>query len=309
MHEFVVPDDLDHVDSKGRPTTLCSQDGVIAAYQAQRSGDRIHALVRMTTLAFVRRGEKRLHGIGSTASAHRGEVVLMLPGLQIMSELIADSGAYQSTLVCFSDVFLRSIRKSHADWFRQERPTRSARDEGFQAFAPSPFLADLLTHLPRGLRHIESADIVLPKLSEICIGLRASEGRGLFSEAIRRAAHEGDERLRRVVDTHRLDAISVDELAVLAARSTSSFKRDFKRIYSDTPGRWLRMTRLNNARTLLAGGYTSVTEVGIRSGFSDTSAFIRAFRRRFGETPKQFQLSQRACVSANTMTSRTHKMT
>ena len=56
----------------------------------------------------------------------------------------------------------------------------------------------------------------------------------------------------------------------------------------------LRRARLENARAVLSSSDRSVTEVGQTSGFNDLSAFIRAFRSAYGETPKQFQLRSQA---------------
>ena len=60
--------------------------------------------------------------------------------------------------------------------------------------------------------------------------------------------------------------------------------RQFKRIVGMTPGDYIRRKRLENARELIRQGY-SVQQAGYSSGFTDYSAFFRAFRQYFGISP------------------------
>ena len=94
-----------------------------------------------------------------------------------------------------------------------------------------------------------------------------------------------------IADTMRRYAshgLTVADYAALARRSVSSFGRDFRRLYGQTPLQWLTAQRLDAAQTALAQG-SSVTEAGLVAGYSNVSHFIRAYKRRFGDTPKRAQ--------------------
>lgn len=54
---------------------------------------------------------------------------------------------------------------------------------------------------------------------------------------------------------------------------------------------WRRLVRMSAAHGLLASGL-SVTESGLRVGFSTTSAFVAAFRRETGKTPGETTLER-----------------
>ena len=45
-------------------------------------------------------------------------------------------------------------------------------------------------------------------------------------------------------------------------------------------------------RGLFCGGDLSVTEVGMECGFTDTSHFVKTFKKYKGVTPKQFRLKE-----------------
>ncbi|HVO01877.1 MAG TPA: AraC family transcriptional regulator [Candidatus Cybelea sp.] len=55
------------------------------------------------------------------------------------------------------------------------------------------------------------------------------------------------------------------------------------------PGQYLAALRLDRARDRLAGGAEPIAEIALAVGFSEQSAFTRAFRRRFGETPAGYR--------------------
>jgi AraC family transcriptional regulator len=68
-------------------------------------------------------------------------------------------------------------------------------------------------------------------------------------------------------------------LAQLARLSPHYFCRAFKQSFSLPPHRYHSMRRIEHAKMMLASSNTSVTEIGLRLGFSETSSFSTAFAR------------------------------
>jgi len=83
--------------------------------------------------------------------------------------------------------------------------------------------------------------------------------------------------------------LSLEEYARLCHRSLSSFKREFEKHYTASPGKWLLQKRLNYAAALLRGGPMSVTEIAFESGFEDVSHFSRVFKEQFGVSPAAYR--------------------
>ncbi len=269
-----IPDEL--------PSAVVTDIGTVAGYRVLRSSQSFRVLVRLTSLIFVRRGEKRLHVGDGTQRIGEDHVLLMLPGLQTMSEVTAGADGYQSTIVSFTDAFLAEMATRY---LKVENGSQETTGTVASAQA-TPYLREVLRGLPLSLEYAPGPRGLEPKLTELCMALWESPLRGTLAVAIERAMTSGDQRLRRVVDCHRFESLTVAQLAALSARSLSTFKRDFQRIYGEAPGAWLRRTRLERARMMLASTNMPVTRVATESGFADTSAFIRAFRRAFGTTPK-----------------------
>jgi len=75
--------------------------------------------------------------------------------------------------------------------------------------------------------------------------------------------------------------------------------RAFRQDVNLSPGDYQRQLRMERASDLLAHSSLPVHEVGLACGYSDNSAFVRAFRRVHGQTPLEMR---RAHVSATSIT-------
>ena len=90
-----------------------------------------------------------------------------------------------------------------------------------------------------------------------------------------------------VVEANIMNSLSLYQLAVMAGRSLSSFRRDFLAIYNMPPSQWIRQKRLEKARQLLSSTTMTVTDVCFTSGFENIAHFSRLFKSYFGYTPSQ----------------------
>jgi AraC-like DNA-binding protein len=83
--------------------------------------------------------------------------------------------------------------------------------------------------------------------------------------------------------------IANDDVARAADISTSQLHTLFQRWLGVTPGRYLGEIRLEHAKDRLVGSAEPIVEIALGVGFSEQSAFTRAFRRRFGESPAAYR--------------------
>jgi AraC family transcriptional regulator len=85
--------------------------------------------------------------------------------------------------------------------------------------------------------------------------------------------------------------ISLATLAELAQLSPFHFCRAFKQSFGMPPHRYHSHRRVERAKTLLARGTRSVTDIAIEIGFSETSSFTAAFHKITGLTPTSYRRS------------------
>ncbi|MEA3072655.1 MAG: AraC family transcriptional regulator [Alphaproteobacteria bacterium] len=101
-----------------------------------------------------------------------------------------------------------------------------------------------------------------------------------------------DRRLRRVlayVEEHLADDITVADLANVACLSIFHFTRTFAATMGVPPHRYISRRRLESAKTMIATGRASLSEIAFNCQFSSQSSFTRAFRRATGMTPNEYR--------------------
>ena len=85
------------------------------------------------------------------------------------------------------------------------------------------------------------------------------------------------------------EPLTPSSLAKLAKLPSTRFARIIKRIFSMTPNHLISKTRLTAAARMLRDSNQSVSEISLACGFSDHSAFTRAFRAATGTSPSDFR--------------------
>ena len=98
--------------------------------------------------------------------------------------------------------------------------------------------------------------------------------------------------IEQVMEEQFIYNLQLEEFARLCGKSLSTFKREFKKIYNSTPGKWLLKKRLDLASNLMLHSDLTVQEVCYDCGFESDSHFVRSFKSRFGKTPNQWRLSR-----------------
>lgn len=84
---------------------------------------------------------------------------------------------------------------------------------------------------------------------------------------------------------------SLQELADEIGLSLKKLKEGFKQIYGDSVFSFLFDYKMEVARKLLEAGNDNVNEVGHKVGYSTSSHFIAAFKKKYGTTPKKYVMS------------------
>ncbi len=83
--------------------------------------------------------------------------------------------------------------------------------------------------------------------------------------------------------------LTISALSSQVGMSESSLKRAFHDIHGVSIFTFFQTRRLEQARALLVRGDMNVTEVAFSVGYSNHSHFSRAFKRQYGESPRQCQ--------------------
>lgn len=91
-----------------------------------------------------------------------------------------------------------------------------------------------------------------------------------------------------IIISRMVEPPSLQELADEIRLSLKKLKEGFKQIYGDSVFSFLFDYKMEVARKLLETGDHNVNEVGLRVGYSTSSHFIAAFKKKYGTTPKKY---------------------
>jgi AraC-like DNA-binding protein len=83
--------------------------------------------------------------------------------------------------------------------------------------------------------------------------------------------------------------VSLERFSYLTGRSLTTFKRDFRKIFNQSPGRWLVEKRLKEAHFLMHKKGQNPSSVYLEVGFEDLSHFSFAYKKLFGQNPSQIK--------------------
>jgi len=98
-------------------------------------------------------------------------------------------------------------------------------------------------------------------------------------------------RAKDIIISKMAEPPSLQELADEVGLSLKKLKEGFKQIYGDTVFGFLVEHKMEFARKMLEAGDSNVNEVGLKVGYSTSSHFIAAFKKKYGTTPKKYLMS------------------
>ncbi|WP_320815962.1 AraC family transcriptional regulator [Flavobacterium sp.] len=96
---------------------------------------------------------------------------------------------------------------------------------------------------------------------------------------------------KEIVIANMAEPPGLQELADQVGLNLKKLKVGFKKIYGDSVYSFLFDYKMESARKLLESGSYNVNEVGLQIGYSTSSHFIAAFKKKYGTTPKKYLLS------------------
>lgn len=154
----------------------------------------------------------------------------------------------------------------------QSCPVGDLFKKGYEAITAEPGRADSKTAL---ILHeiFQAVSEVLEK--RLCTDKHSQEGR----------------RLKKYLDVHFSDELSLDALSKIVSRSVSQTIRIFKKDWGVTPYEYLLEKRMEKARLLLRHTVKPVKQIAFELNFSDEYYFSALFKKKNGVSPSQYRIS------------------
>ena len=136
-------------------------------------------------------------------------------------------------------------------------------------------------------------EILILKLKEIILLLTQTKNAPVIQQILSQLFSPAAFTFKQTIEDNVFTHLSSEELARLTNLSTSTFKREFKRIYNDTPSKYFRNKRLEKAAELLLISDERITDISFNCGFSNLAHFSKCFNERFNRSPSDFRLNKK----------------
>ena len=138
--------------------------------------------------------------------------------------------------------------------------------------------------------------IVELKFREMLLNICASNKNQKVRDLLFTLSQKRHGSIEQIMEEQFLYNLKLEDFARLCGKSLSTFKREFKKIYQTTPGKWLLVRRLQQASLQLIESTDPVQQIGYDCGFETDSHFIRSFKSKYGLTPKKWRMAKQTAV-------------
>lgn len=135
-------------------------------------------------------------------------------------------------------------------------------------------------------------EILILKLKEIIVLLSQTQDSETLQVILSQLFSLVTYTFKQIIEANLFSQINVEELAQKTNFSVSSFKREFKKLYNDSPANYIKNKRLERAAELLLISAERITDIAFDCGFNDLANFTRSFHNKYDVTPTNYRLNQ-----------------
>lgn len=138
--------------------------------------------------------------------------------------------------------------------------------------------------------YLVNDEILILKLKEIILLLSQTQEAETIRTILSQLFSPTTYTFKQIIEANLFLAINIEELAVKTNLSVSSFKREFKKLYNDSPANYIKSKRLERAAELLLASDERITGIAFDCGFNDLANFTKSFHDKYDSTPTNYRI-------------------
>ncbi|MFC4164232.1 helix-turn-helix domain-containing protein [Epilithonimonas zeae] len=135
-------------------------------------------------------------------------------------------------------------------------------------------------------------DILILKLKEIIILLSQTQNAETVNVILSQLFSPVTYTFKQIIEANLFSQVSVEDLAQKTNLSVSSFKREFAKLYNNSPANYIRNKRLERASELLLTSDNRITDIAFECGFNDLANFTKSFHNKYNTSPTNYRVNQ-----------------
>jgi len=231
---------------------------------------------------YLAKGAIRVFDGNKSYTFKAGDACIARKNRLVKYELLESKDGFEPILFCFDEPFLQKIQKKY-----ESKQIHATSTDTFIKIQKSELIESFIQSIKPYYKGVMRLDEVFEdlKYEELLIILLKNQPElAAFLFEFRKP---GKIDLEEFMDRNFKFNVSLNRFAYLTGRSLSSFKRDFKTIFNDTPNHWLIQKRLKEAYFLIDKKNQKSSDIYLDLGFENLSHFSYAFKQSFGMTPTE----------------------
>ncbi len=262
------------------------KDNVCLEYTCPIDAERIGIFSRNDYVVYVLSGKKTYTTINGEWTVSQGQTLFLKKGAEVIRQFF-DSEYCMLGFFLTDDLIKETFSEVQGNLtlhpegdLKHFTAARVNTDEYLEGYFHS-----MLTYFRSENRPPDH--IMALKIKELLITIMNSDP--LLAGYFKSLSQSDRPSIRIIMENNFCYSLKLEDYATLCHRSLSSFKREFKELFNDTPGRWIVKRRVERSAHLLINSDLSISQVGFESGFEDLSHFSRAFKTQLGVSPTDYK--------------------
>jgi AraC-like DNA-binding protein len=134
-------------------------------------------------------------------------------------------------------------------------------------------------------------EILILKLKEIILLLSQTQNAEAIQVILSQLFSSALYTFKQIIEANIFLQVGVEDLAQKTNLSVSSFKREFTKLYNDSPANYIKTQRLEKAAKLLMVSNERITDIAFDCGFNDLANFTKSFHDKYSVTPTNYRLN------------------
>ncbi len=233
-------------------------------------------------LNIVYKGTKIIRTKKGDIQIKAGEAFFMTKGEYIKSEVLGEESS-ECSIVFFDHELVRKIITNLPFKLNTKNKTSS---QNIFKFEINSSMQNTINTLKNYLENKTkfSNELVFLKLQELIYLILETDSKENFVSFCQNLIYNKAD-LKSFMEANFENDLSLEEFAKLSGRSLSAFKREFKKIFDDTPMKWIIKKRLEKAKFLIQELNYEVGNAAFIVGFKSQAHFSRLYKEKYGINP------------------------
>lgn len=132
-------------------------------------------------------------------------------------------------------------------------------------------------------------EILVLKIKEIILLLSQTKNAAAIQLILSQLFSASTYSFKQVIEANLFSQQTIEQLADQCNLSVSSFKREFTKLYNDTPANYIKNKKLEKAAERLLVSDQRITEIAFGCGFNDLATFTKSFSDKYSISPTNYR--------------------